>query len=165
MTPDPLLTALFDRLPEPGSRFDPFDRNRWLTALSACLDIVYGPQPQADPTTRPTAGQAAGPGPGQRADQPRQGHRPPPAPCPRCGKLFGPHGMPAHLAMHRREDDRHAARAQATPTPDPVPMSGPAAEVAVTTEEPARAPLTIAEPITRQPFDPDAARRRAAAAV
>ncbi len=112
MTPDPLLTALFDRLPEPGSRFDPFDRNRWLTALSACLDIVYGPQPQADPTTRPTAGQAAGPGPGQRADQPRQGHRPPPAPCPRCGKLFGPHGMPAHLAMHRREDDRHAARIQ-----------------------------------------------------
>lgn len=54
MTTDPLLAALFDRLPEPGTTFDPFDRARWLTALAACMDIVYGPQPRPPAADTPT---------------------------------------------------------------------------------------------------------------
>lgn len=123
MSADPLLAALFDRLPDPaGPPFDPFDRTRWLTALAACLDIVYGPQPRPPAATL--------------TEEPRRGPtvtgR---APCPRCGVILSPQGRPAHEAMHRRDDEAAARKA------------------------------AIAEPITRQPFDPDAARRRAADAT
>lgn len=133
MTADPLLAALFDRLPEPGATFDPFDRARWLAALAACMDIVYGPQPRPAPTED---GPRRGPTPGQRT------------PCARCGLPLSPQGRAAHEAMHRREDDAAARKA-----------------AAVALEAVTPPPLVVAAPITRQPFDPDAARRRAADAT
>lgn len=148
---DPLLAALFDRLPDPsgGARFDPFDRSRWLAALAACLDVVYGP---------PTAAKSAPAAPAHTpVDEPRRGPTPTRVPCERCGVPLGPQGRPAHMAMHRREDEREARKTTA-----PAPALEPAAVVAEAETPP---PLRVAEPITRQPFDPDAARRRAAAAL
>lgn len=141
MSADPLLAALFDRLPDPaGPPFDPFDRTRWLTALAACLDIVYGPQPRPAADT-PT-------------DEPRRGPtvtgR---APCPRCGVIISPQGRPAHEAMHRRDDEAAAARQRTVAVAEAI------------ANDTAPPPLVVAEPIARQPFDPDAARRRAADAT
>ncbi len=87
--PDPLLAALFDRLPEPGAPFDPFDRTRWLTALAACLDIVYGPQP------RPAADPPADDDP----DGPRRRPAGQRTPCGRCGLMLSPQGRSAHEAI------------------------------------------------------------------
>lgn len=145
MTADPLLAALFDRLPDPaGPPFDPFDRTRWLTALAACLDIVYGPQPRP-PAATPTEEPRRGPTVTGRA------------PCPRCGVILSPQGRPAHEAMHRRDDEAAARKAERRAAVPP--------EAEVTAPPPPAPPLVVAEPIARQPFDPDAARRRAADAT
>ncbi len=141
MTADPLLAALFDRLPEPGTPFDPFDRARWLTALAACMDIVYGPQP------RPAADPSA------TDDKPRRGPAGQRTPCGRCGLMLSPQGRSAHEAMHRRDDETAARRSAVHAAAE--------AELAA----PAPPPLAVAGPITRQPFDHDAARRRAADAT
>lgn len=144
MTADPLLAALFDRLPEPGTPFDPFDRARWLTALAACLDIVYGPQP------RPAADPPADDDP----DGPRRRPAGQRTPCGRCGLMLSPQGRSAHEAMHRRDDETAARRSAVHAAAE--------AELAAPAPPP---PLAVAEPITRQPFDHDAARRRAADAT
>ncbi len=39
---DPVLAALFDRLPEAGVVWPEKERARWLAALGPCFDLVYG---------------------------------------------------------------------------------------------------------------------------
>lgn len=56
--PDPLLQAIFDRLPRepvypqaprhPGGRLSFPDRAEWLVALLAALELVYGPPEPPD---------------------------------------------------------------------------------------------------------------------
>lgn len=156
MNRDPLLTALFDRLPTADAGFDPFERQRWIAALSACLDVVYGPQGTKAPPATDTA-----------STTPRRGPSPvmfQKEPCERCGVAIDPRGLGAHLRMHEREDTRAAAN-KPQPRPDDGETIDLAAVVPDAEPEQTRPPLVISEPISRPAFDHDAARRRAAAAI
>jgi hypothetical protein len=47
---DPLISALFGKLPAPDSVWAEVDRERWLKAMELSLTIVYGePLPEAPP--------------------------------------------------------------------------------------------------------------------
>lgn len=179
---DPLLYALFDRLPAPGEPFPAADKARWMTALSACLDVVY---PAGAVTPLHPAGyrlldavrdlEPAPPEAELAADTPADDWR-----CERCSRTFtSKQGHASHMAMHRRDDKRDAHRAAPDPPPLTVaPAAAPAPTVAVLPPladvedddgvTPAaddvpvtpKRPLVVAEPIARRPFDPDQVRQR-----
>jgi hypothetical protein len=94
---DPLLTALLDKLPEPGRAFTTAERTNWIAALEACIDIVYASKRPAQPTNQPP--QLVSP---QTAGK-RQGHIPAKQPCETCGVPISPQGRHAHMAMHAKQ--------------------------------------------------------------
>lgn len=44
--PDPLITALFDRLPKPGSVWTQDERVAWVAAAEAAFDLIYPEGPR-----------------------------------------------------------------------------------------------------------------------
>ena len=144
---DPLLTALLDKLPEPGRAFTTAERTNWIAALEACIDIVYANKRHAQPTDQ--SQQLVSP---QTAGK-RQGHIPAKQPCETCGVPISPQGRHAHMAMHI------PAKQPCETCGVPISPQGRHAHMAMHAKQP---PQSTKD---RRTFDPDAARLRAAASI
>lgn len=42
---DPLIRAMFERLPEPNTAWPPDARRHWVETMEAILDLIYGDTP------------------------------------------------------------------------------------------------------------------------
>lgn len=50
---DPLIRALFDRLPPPGSNWAMTERILWLEAMASIFDLIYSPGDEDRSVIRP----------------------------------------------------------------------------------------------------------------
>lgn len=112
----PILTAMFDLLPPAGSSWDPFDRQRWMSALEAVLELAYprasapavaaveaaGTRPKPEPSTvRLEVNEEAGTFTVERKL----------IVCPQCDQKFrSRQALASHMRSHRYECDVCQAR-------------------------------------------------------